>query len=70
MSETWIENTIREKLIEIGAEGLCHAECGCMLDCLMPCGEPGLYCVPAKNNVERALAEEVCIFFMEPMEIS
>jgi hypothetical protein len=67
MSETWIEKTIREKLIEIGADGLCHFECGCSIGSgLMPCGEALCSCVPAKNNPDRA-KQEGAGFWMEPM---
>lgn len=28
-----------------GFDGLCRADCGCRLDDLMPCNEPGIDCV-------------------------
>ena len=40
---------ITAKLRELGADGLSDGEeCGCGLDDLMPCGQWGLDCMPAK----------------------
>jgi len=42
-----VESIVREKLIEMCADGLCNDECGCDLDDLAPCGEIGGLCRPA-----------------------
>jgi len=39
-----------EKLREIGADGVCHCNCGCGLDDFEPCSEINInLCVPAKK---------------------
>ena len=50
-----LRELIHEKLLSIGAEGLCNPdlECGCSIDDLMPCGEPDLEnCVAARRSFE------------------
>jgi len=65
--------TVKEILIrylkEHNCDGLCDDECGCTIDDLMPCAGYGdmSNCVIAKNNPERAEAEEVDNW-LEPME--
>ena len=68
LNGSWVRNIIREKLIEIGAHGLCGDECGCCLADLMPCdGECfSIDCIPAVNN-EKLAAEEGTGFWMQPM---
>ena len=40
---------VREKLIEMGADGLCTDGCGCGVDGLAPCCDYFGRCVPAKK---------------------
>lgn len=42
-----LHEIVAEWLREHGYDGLCRDTCGCGLDDLMPCGEPGDDCVPA-----------------------
>ena len=45
-----VEDIVRERLEQLGADGLCgpYDECGCALDDLMCCGSCGGGCAPAK----------------------
>ena len=45
-----VEDIVREKLIALGADGLCDpdSECGCPVDDLLCCGSCGGQCVPAR----------------------
>ena len=49
MAETTINvgSIVLDKLIELGADGLCIEGCGCDRDDLAPCGELGMLCRPA-----------------------
>ena len=60
---------IREKLSDIGADGLCDTlyGCGCKIDWFAPCKSINERCVPAKNNPQKATEME-CGFWMEQME--
>lgn len=59
---------VREKLIEMGADGLCTEDCGCQIADLFPCGESfANNCFAAKNNPEKAKEMEFD-FWMEPMK--
>lgn len=60
---------LKEKLIEIGADGLCDQgfSCGCTIDDFVLCGRVFRSCVPGKNNPKKAVEME-CDFWMEPME--
>lgn len=62
---------LREKLVEIKADGLCKGPmgslCGCSLDLLLVCGDAPEKCVPAKNNPKMAKKMQ-CNYWMEPME--
>lgn len=40
-----IKQIVEERLRADGFDGLCRADCGCKLDDLMPCHEPGTDCV-------------------------
>ena len=46
-----VESIVRKALVDMGADGLCHTECGCGLDDLAPCGELGSACRPAWKSV-------------------
>ena len=64
------QELLKEKLIEIGADGLCwlDEECGCSLSDFIPCEsiDPSS-CVAAKNNSEKA--EEMGVpFWMQPIK--
>jgi hypothetical protein len=41
-----IKQIVEERLRKDGFDGLCCDGCGCRLDDLMPCGEPGMDCRP------------------------
>ena len=60
---------VREKLIEMGADGLYNHStgCGCDLSRLMICMYNTSDCIAAKNNPEKAIKME-CPFWMEPMK--
>ena len=42
---------LADKLKEMGADGLCNHDCGCVLDDLIPCCCLEAYCVPAKKAI-------------------
>lgn len=62
------QELLKEKLVEIGADGLCYRHhCGCSMDCLMICGDAPYECVSGRNNPK--MAKEMGVdFWMEPME--
>lgn len=43
----WMQNTIKEKLIADGYDGLASECCGCGVDDLFPCADPPMDCQPA-----------------------
>ena len=62
---------LREKLIEIGADGLCHKDliCACPAPEILDwCDGISEFCIPAKNNPQKA-AEMETAFWMEPMNL-
>lgn len=50
---------VEQYLRAIGMDGLANsdAECGCHVDDLMPCSDPGMGCEAARNDKARAKAE-------------
>mgnify|MGYP006935473810 CR=1 FL=1 len=54
MADSVVGNSIRDmvtrELVRIGADGLCNADCGCLVGDLMPCGCPDyLYCIAGRR---------------------
>lgn len=41
-----VKEIVKQELEEIGRDGLCTDECGCLLDHLMPCDSYSGDCVP------------------------
>ena len=40
-----LQQIVADGLRAGGFDGLCRSDCGCRLDDLMPCNEPGIDCV-------------------------
>jgi hypothetical protein len=49
-----VKEIIKEKLTELGADGLCNEECGCSIHALVPCFDDFSGCVPAMATVATA----------------
>jgi hypothetical protein len=49
-----VKEIIEKYLRDNGYDGLCYAdeECGCLLEDLIPCGEPCDQCVPGYNGAD------------------
>ena len=60
------KNIIRDWLIEYGYDGLCHKDCGCGINDLIPCDEMKSDCEPAyvhrpkEDKCERCFCVDNC----------
>ena len=44
-----VQEILAERLVAIGADGLCTHGCGCSIDALCPCENSPMECKPAKS---------------------
>jgi hypothetical protein len=50
-----VRDIIMEKLDALGADGLCTEDCGCEYNCLAPCENCFVDCIPAYYNPKDGL---------------
>ncbi len=63
-----LKEIIRDWLVAHKCDGLCNEiECGCRLDDLMPCGNPGVDCVAARSGDPPDDADPDLDFWMYPI---